>query len=231
MDTIIIATIKSWNIKNTDFLIKKFNKKFIFHIITKKEDLTFEKIAEINPKYIFFPHWSWIIPKEIYSNFECILFHMTDLPYGRGGSPLQNLIMNGKKTTKISAIKVVKELDAGPIYLKENFNIRKGSAEELFIEMSSIIFNKMIPLFFKKNYILPIDQVGEPVIFTRRKPEQSNLLNNKWENKDFFYDFIRMLDAEGYPRAYIEKDNIKIEFSEIYKNNGKLTGRFEVYEK
>ena len=44
---------------------------------------------------------------------------MTDLPYGRGGSPLQNLIVRGHKHTMISAIKCVKELDAGPIYLKK----------------------------------------------------------------------------------------------------------------
>jgi len=38
----------------------------------------------------------WIILKEIFENYEIILFHMTDLPYGRGGSPLQNLIVRGK---------------------------------------------------------------------------------------------------------------------------------------
>ena len=43
---------------------------------------------------------------------------MTDLPYGRGGSPLQNLIARGFLETKISAILVEKQLDAGPVYLK-----------------------------------------------------------------------------------------------------------------
>ena len=44
---------------------------------------------------------------------------MTDLPYGRGGSPLQNLIVRGWKETKVLALKVVEELDAGPIYYKK----------------------------------------------------------------------------------------------------------------
>ena len=30
--------------------------------------------------------------QEIHENYKCIIFHMTDLPFGRGGSPLQNLI-------------------------------------------------------------------------------------------------------------------------------------------
>lgn len=40
------------------------------------------------PKYIFFIHWSWIVPSVILEKFECVCFHMTDLPFGRGGSPL-----------------------------------------------------------------------------------------------------------------------------------------------
>lgn len=42
------------------------------------------------PSYIFFPHWSWKIPAEIYERFECVIFHMTDV-FGRGKSA-QNLI-------------------------------------------------------------------------------------------------------------------------------------------
>jgi methionyl-tRNA formyltransferase len=44
---------------------------------------------------------------------------MTDLPFGRGGSPLQNLISRKIYNTKLSAIRVVKELDAGPVFLKK----------------------------------------------------------------------------------------------------------------
>ena len=42
------------------------------------------------------------------------------------------------------------------------------------------------------------------------------------------YDFIRMLDAPSYPKAYIELDNLKIELSEVIIKDGKLEGRFEV---
>jgi len=38
---------------------------------------------------------------------------MTDLSYGRGGSPLQNLIVRGYKDTMISALWIEKELDSG----------------------------------------------------------------------------------------------------------------------
>jgi len=119
MEKIVIVTIKEWNIKNFHKLKNKFKNRYEFYLITKKEDLIWELILELNPRYIFFPHWSWIIPANIYENYECIVFHMTDLPFGRGGSPLQNLIVRGIYDTKLSALRVTKELDAGDIYLKE----------------------------------------------------------------------------------------------------------------
>ena len=227
MQNIIIATIKEWNVSNYFTLKDKYQNRFNFHLVTSKDELTKVYINELNPKYIFFPHWSWIISKEIYNNFDCIVFHMTDLPYGRGGSPFQNLIMREVYDTKISALKVDDGIDTGDIYLKEDFNISIGSAEENFIKLSSMIFNKMIPKFLNKR-LIPKKQTGDVVNFKRKTPEESNmkLLENKSINK--IYDFIRMLDAEGYPKAYIELDNIKIEFSEITMKSDKLTGRFEV---
>jgi len=217
---IVIVTIKSWNITNFDKLNnnKKQNQleDYEFFLINKKEDLTYEKLKEINPKYVFFPHWSWIIPKQIYENFECIVFHMTDLPFGRGGSPLQNLISRNIYKTKISAIKVVKELDAGDIYCKEPLDLSQGSAEDIFRKASETIFNKMIP-FILKNNPTPKKQEGEIIEFKRRTPEQSDI--SKLSNLKKIYDNIRMLNAEGYPKAFVETENIKIEFQNAKINN------------
>jgi len=229
MENIIISTIKEWNIENYFKLKNKFKDIYNFYLITDKDELNFNNISKINPKYIFFPHWSWIIKENIYNNFNCVVFHMTDLPYGRGGSPLQNLIINEVYDTKISALKVDGGLDTGDIYLKENFNISIGSAEENFIKLSHIIFNKMIPNFLN-NDLIPKKQQGEIIEFKRRKPEDSDIIKLKEKSLNKIYDFIRMVDADGYPKAYIKIDNIKIDFSEVQLKNNKLIGRFEVIE-
>ncbi|MFW5887041.1 MAG: formyltransferase family protein, partial [Bacteroidota bacterium] len=109
-----------------------------YYFINEKEELTIDTLKKAQPKFIFFPHWSYIIPSEIFENFNCIVFHMTDLPFGRGGSPLQNLISRGIHETKISAIKVVKELDAGPVYLKKDLSLY-GTAEEIYLRAGDII--------------------------------------------------------------------------------------------
>lgn len=110
-----------------------FKRKDIIFIKDKK-DLTLESLKKIQPKYVFFPHWSYIIPAKIYENFNCIIFHMTDLPFGRG-----------IKQTKISAIKCEKELDSGDIYLKKDFDISFGLAQEIYQRAGDIIANNPAP--------------------------------------------------------------------------------------
>jgi len=229
MQNIIIATIKEWNISNYFKLKERYKDSYNFHLVTTKDELTKDYVEMLSPKYIFFPHWSWIIPKTIYANFESIVFHMTDLPYGRGGSPFQNLIINGVYNTKISALQVNDGLDTGDIYLKVNFNIAEGSAQENFLALSNIIFEKMIPKFLNET-LVAFPQEGNIVQFKRRIPQESNieLLKNVSMNK--LYDFIRMLDGEGYPKAFHQIENIKIEYFDVKRENGKLTGNFTILE-
>lgn len=208
------------NLYDTTDIYKKKNVMYL----NKKESLTVENLKKINPKYVFFPHWSYIIPAEIYENFNCIVFHMTDLPYGRGGSPLQNLIERGINKTKISAIKCVKELDGGDIYLKKEFDISYGSAQEIYMRAGAIISKMIDAIIF--NNPNPIPQKGEIVEFKRRKPEQSNLKDLTDLSK--IYDYIRMLDADGYPKAFLETDNIKFEFTNAKIDNGKVTANVEI---
>lgn len=223
---IIIATIKSWNIKNADKLKKKNVSEHDIFIITNQNDLTYEKVCKINPDYIFFPHWSWIIDNNLYDNFNCIVFHMTDLPYGRGGSPLQNLIVRGIKETMISAIQVEKEIDRGSIYLKEKLSLN-GTADEIFIRASEIIFNKMIPRIINSQ-IIPVKQQGEVVEFKRRKPYESEILRNFDINQ--IYNYIRMLDGEGYPKAFIKFGKYKLQFSRASLKNNKIIADVEIID-
>ena len=137
---------------------------------------------------------------------------MTDLPYGRGGSPLQNLIVRGYKETKVSAIRVTETLDAGPVYMKYPL-LLEGSAQEIFVRCADIIFSEMIPRFLEGK-MTAVEQTGEPVIFKRRKPEESKITPDM--ELETIYDYIRMLDAEGYPRAYIDFGDYRLSFEDAH---------------
>jgi methionyl-tRNA formyltransferase len=162
-----------------------------------------------NPRYIFFLHWSTRVPEVLLKSYECVCFHMADVPFGRGGSPLQNLIQLGIRETKLTALRMVEELDAGPTYLKRPMSL-EGGAEEIYLRagrISSEIIAEII-----RDEPLPKPQLGEAVVFKRRKPAESKIPENI---KDFvgLHDFIRMLDAAGYPHAFIEYGGFRFEFT------------------
>ncbi len=217
----LVVTIKQWNLEVYEKHISKLEGSW--SLITDKENLTLENIKKINPKYIFFPHWSWIVPKEITDSYDCVCIHMTDLPYGRGGSPLQNLIIKGHKVTKITALKMTQELDTGDIYHKVSLDLL-GSAQEIFIEAA----NKAYELikFIVENNPTPQPQEGEVVNFNRRKPSQSEI--PKDITFDNIYDYVRMLDADTYLAAYIDFDGFRLLFKKAKLDNGKLTMEVDV---
>ena len=177
--------------------------------IKQYEDFNEAVLNKLQPEIIFIPHWSFIIPETIWKNYTCVVFHMTDLPYGRGGSPLQNLIVRGHSETMISALKVDKGIDTGDIYCKSPLSL-EGSAQEIF-ERSAPIIAKMIERIIEER-LSPSPQQGSPVYFKRRNKDDGRL--NTLTNLEEVYNYIRMLDAEGYPNAFVETEDLIIKFKE-----------------
>lgn len=216
MKNYVLLSEKIWNQKLLETFQQRSNEKWI-HISSKK-DFTYSELVKLKPDMIFIPHWSYIIPEKIYNHFECVVFHMTDLPFGRGGSPLQNLIEQGFAETKISALKVCKVLDGGDIYLKKDL-LLSGTAGKIYRRANDII-GVMIKEIIDKA-IEPVPQRGEIVTFKRRTPDMSDISNI--DSLEKLYDHIRMLDAEGYPKAFLKCGNLKFEFSKAsIKTNGRI---------
>lgn len=221
----VLLSNKKWNSKLKEKLENRT--KFEWIQITSIDDFNYSLLKDINPEKIFIPHWSYIIPEEIYNNFECIVFHMTDLPFGRGGSPLQNLIERKIYKTKISAIKVVEEIDAGPVYLKKDLDLL-GSAEEIFLRANNVVEEMIIELINEN--LVPLKQSGEVVKFKRRTKMQSCI--NELNEISEIYDYIRMLDAEGYPKAYIEFNDIVFEFDRAHlKADHSVVANVRIFKK
>ncbi|WP_166371142.1 methionyl-tRNA formyltransferase [Psychromonas sp. SA13A] len=191
-----------------------------WYFIDNKSNFNLQIISQINPLYIFIPHWSYKIPLEITERFACVIFHMTDLPYGRGGSPLQNLIVRGFKETKLTAFRCIDELDAGPVYCKATL-ILSGTAEEIFKEADQLVMKLIFDII--QNDLTPKEQQGEVVSFQRRTPQQGDIILLTTLNN--IYDYIRMLDADGYPNAFIDSKYFKLNFSNASFENNELTAK------
>lgn len=192
-------------------------------LIKNKKDLNKDFLIKNKITKIFFPHWSYVIKNEIFENFECIIFHMTDLPFGRGGSPLQNLLSRGIYQTKMTALKCEAGIDTGPIYLKRELTL-EGNAQDIFKRATQLILEMIIEIESKS--LRPEVQVGEVVEFKRRTPDEGNL--DKLQNIVQVYDYIRMLDAEGYPPAFLKINDFKLEFINARLENDQVVAEVRI---
>ncbi len=202
----IVAGCKSWHRRVFDEILSRLAGDW--HYVGERDELSLAYVRELRPRYAFFLHWSWKVPLEILEETECVCFHMTDLPYGRGGSPLQNLIVRGHRETRLTALRMTSELDAGPVYLKKSLSL-EGGAEEIYLRASALSAEMIQQIVRDEMRALP--QTGVPVNFKRRKPEESQIA--KLDSLEQLHDFIRMLDAEGYPRAFLSHGGYRFEFS------------------
>lgn len=216
----ILASCKEWHFPYFEALKRDVSADFLW--VSRPEELL-DVIVRNNPRYIFFLHWNWQVPQSIWTQHECVCFHMTDVPYGRGGSPLQNLILAGHKNTKLTALRMVQEMDAGPVYSKREL-LLAGTAQEIYIragELSADIIRWIIEVQPE-----PVPQQGDVLLFHRRKPDQSRLPDRA--ELDQLYDFIRMLDADGYPHAFIEYGDFRLEFRAVRHENGQLAANVTI---
>ena len=75
---------------------------------------------------------------------------------------------------------------------------------------------------------MPVPQSGEVVEFVRRKPQDGELLPEMDEKT--VYDYIRMLDGEGYPNAFIRLGDYTLRFHGADFKDGRVTAQV-VFEK
>lgn len=222
--SIIIVSNKEWHRKYIKEIATRTNKDVIY--IDNKECITYDYLNKLQPEWVFFPHWSYIIPAEVYENMNCVIFHMTDLPFGRGGSPLQNLIARGIYETKLSALKCTAQLDAGDIYSKQPLSLW-GTAEEIYLRAAELTKEMIIQIVKEKPQLHK--QQGEPVVFQRRKPSEGDI--GKLESLSKVFDYIRMLDADTYPPAFLDKNNLHIEFTRASLKDGYILADAKIFIK
>lgn len=220
MATILVATTKPWNIKA--FAELKGSDPD-WHLITSKEALNSEYLSRLAPDWIFFPHWSWIVDQDIYEQWNCVVFHTAPLPKYRGGSVFQHQIMDGHRFSEICAVKMVGELDAGPIYKRVDIAL-DGSMDEIF-EWFSLTVYPMMEWIIEGDYTL-VPQKGEPTVYRRRTPDMSLLPENGTRRQ--IYNFIRALDAPGYPKAFLDYGEFHMEFDQAELVGERLTARVRI---
>ena len=205
MNHYVVASSKHWHQAEFERIFREVSDQWIY--VATPEELN-RALEDASPRYIFFLHWNWWVPREIWGTYECVCFHMTDVPYGRGGSPLQNLIVAGLRETQLTALRMVEAMDAGPVYAKRPMSL-EGRAEDIYLRAGELSWEMI--RWIIETAPAPTPQAGEVTRFTRRKPEQSVLPPEG--SLEHLHGHIRMLDAPTYPLAFIEHGEFRLEFS------------------
>lgn len=174
-----------------DFLIQK-----------SEETYDEDEIYAFSPDVILFYGWSKIISEQILHDFTCLMLHPSDLPKYRGGSPIQNQIINGVEHSKISIFKMTKDLDAGDIVAKKSIDLT-GSIDDIFKRLEEVGFELTLDILKNGMTFYPQDH-SQATYFKRRTPEQSEITIDEIKNKDskYLHNKIRMLQ-DPYPNAFI----------------------------
>lgn len=142
--------------------------------------------------------------KKLELNKYNLVVHASDLPKGKGWSPVSWQILEGKNDIPLTLFEAAEKVDSGVIYNKSFIKLR---GDELWTEIKDLQgkeTNKLILEFIKKYpKITFIPQVGESSFYKKRHPEDSKLDTNESISSQF--NLLRICDNERYP-AYFEID-------------------------
>ena len=131
---------------------QKFSQSEIFYFAEKlnikvRSPVSLETSEEINhikklkPDLVVVAAYGKILPTKLLEidKLSFINVHASLLPKWRGAAPIQRAIMNMDSETGISIMKIVPQLDAGPVMMQEKLNISQDiSFFELSKKMSEI---------------------------------------------------------------------------------------------
>jgi methionyl-tRNA formyltransferase len=166
--------------------------------------------------FIFLFRWPFIISDKVRSTTRAkiVVFHTSELPKGRGGSPIQNQILEGKYTSRVNAIEMKKGVDSGGIYASQDVTLQ-GTADDVWMAIAHASCRLAIKVIEGAQ---PLRQEGEPSLYRRRR---DNALPSDGSQEQV-HRFIQMLDGEGYPNAHLDYGNLRITFSRSSLRDGHI---------
>lgn len=169
------------------------------------------QITFLNPDVIFAYGWSGFLPKSITDSYPSLILHPSRVPLYRGGSPIQNQILDGNNDSSVSIIQATDQIDAGPVLYQSTLPLN-GTLKEIkqLIVYHGIAGTKFLQLFYSKHKrFFCVDQCDKSsTTYKRRTPEMSEIKLEDFATNDAskLHDKVRSLQ-DDYPLAYIECKN------------------------
>lgn len=134
-----------------------------------------------------------------------IIIHGSDLPKGRGISPVTWQILEGKNKIPVTLFEVADRLDEGDYYFKDRIMLDGTELYDDWKEKEFTCAKRMILKFLKLSENLkPKKQKGRPSFYGKRIPSDGKLDINLPIKEQI--NMFRVADNEKYPTFFIYKN-------------------------
>lgn len=143
-----------------------------------------------------------------------LIVHESDLPKGKGWSPLTHQILAGENKIPITLFEADDSFDGGSVYFKDTIKLNGTELiDEIRSKQAEITF-KLIKRFLDENNKVSKSQTGNETFYKKRTPKDSKLNINYSIKKQF--NLLRVVDNDRYP-AYFEYEGLKY-IIKVYKD-------------
>lgn len=140
-------------------------------------------------------------PEVLARNHRNLVVHASDLPKGRGFSPMTWLVLEGRNEIPVCLLEAAEEVDCGPIIYR---SIVRLQGHELVDEMRAALGALHVDLCrrFLAESAPPAGelQAGEATTYRRRHPADSRLDPGQSIAEQF--DLFRVVDNDRYPAFF-----------------------------
>ena len=182
---------------------------------TKINDI-YEELKGLDSDFIVTAAFGQFLPERILAlpKFEALNLHGSILPKYRGGAPIQRAIMNLEKETGVSLMRMVKKMDAGPVYGIKKTKVEHKTTGDLMLELGELsaeLLIKSLPLI-EEGSLKPVPQDENEATFAtiiQREDEKMDLNQSAEKNEAL----VRALSPS--PLAYIETNHGLIKLTKV----------------
>lgn len=140
-----------------------------------------------------------LLPAECISRHRNnVVIHASDLPRGKGCSPLAWQILEGSNDIVFTLFEAVAEVDAGPVYLRDTLHLEGNELYAEWRRAAGLLIEKMT-LSFLAAYpnVHATPQEGESSFFPKRTREDDRIDLHRPLAE--LFDHLRICDADNFP--------------------------------
>lgn len=202
---------------------RELNLKLLFPDNINK-DIEINKLEQMKPDIAVVSAYGQILSSKLLKvpKFGFVNLHPSLLPRWRGAAPIERALMAGDKETGVCTIKMIKELDAGPILAKERFLINLDETNSSLSQKLSIIgANQLLDVINNLELISEIPQESEGVTYAFKIHKSETRIN--WNLPGKIVDrFIRGLSEKPGAWSMMNGSRVKILKSKYVKLGGEI---------